>query len=254
MFALTTGASSGGAGAGVLIFELIFYVIGCIPLYGVFKKAGRPGWEAFIPIYNAIVGCWICGITAWFLLLALIPFVGGLALDVIFGLAMAKSFGKTVGWAIALMIPGVNWIMLWVLWLGQSRYVGPVGLSGPFGGSAAYTGGYPPGGYGQPGGYPPQGGYGQPGGYPPQGGYAPPGQYPQQPQPYPQQYPQQAPGQYPQAPPPQAPPQPAPGQYPQAPPQQYPPQAPPQQYPPQAPPQPAPGQYPPQAPPPYPPQ
>lgn len=47
--------SSSGMGAGGIAVALIFYLIGVLPVMGVFGKANQPGWAAFIPIYNLYV-------------------------------------------------------------------------------------------------------------------------------------------------------------------------------------------------------
>ena len=50
---LTDAEAAAAAGGAVvaLIFSLVFYVIGCLGFMGIFKKAGQPGWAAFVPIW-----------------------------------------------------------------------------------------------------------------------------------------------------------------------------------------------------------
>ena len=36
-----------------LVIALVLYLLVSFLLYKVFKKAGRPGWAAFVPIYNS---------------------------------------------------------------------------------------------------------------------------------------------------------------------------------------------------------
>jgi hypothetical protein len=251
----------------LIIVYIALYFILSLGVYGAYKKAapqGEPAWAAFVPIYSFIVLLRVAGrpaTWAWFLLLALVPFIGGLALLVVSIIVLndvSKSFGHGAGFTVGLVLLSV--IFWYILWLGQSQYRGPAGpaaLGGVFGGGggsgAGYGNQYPavPGYPPQQPGYPPQ----QPG-YPPQG-------YPQQPGYPPQGYPQQPgyppqPGQAPAPPPPPTyPPQgPVPGQAPPPSPPAYPPQGPvPGQAPPQPPPAyppqgPAPGQAPPPSPPP----
>ena len=52
-------------GAGVLVFELAFYVLIAIALGGVFQKAGQPGWAGFVPIYNFYIMLKIVGRPTW---------------------------------------------------------------------------------------------------------------------------------------------------------------------------------------------
>ena len=48
-----------GYGYGALIASMaqyiIIFVVLCIALWKIFKKAGRPGWAALIPFYNMYV-------------------------------------------------------------------------------------------------------------------------------------------------------------------------------------------------------
>jgi hypothetical protein len=174
-------AASSYGGGGVLVIEIILYFVFAFGVYGSYKKAGTygaPAWAAFIPIYNFIVLLKVAGrpITwAWFLLLVLIPFIGGLALFVISIFILndvSKSFGHGGAFTVGLVIPLVNVIFWYVLWLGPSRYLGPAGPTGTRGtfGGGGYGGGYAP----PPvGGYPPsQTGYAAP--PPPPAGQAPP--------------------------------------------------------------------------------
>ena len=156
-------AASSYGGGGVLVIEIILYFVFAFGVYGSYKKAGTygaPAWAAFIPIYNFIVLLKVAGrpITwAWFLLLVLIPFIGGLALFVISIFILndvSKSFGHGGAFTVGLVIPLVNVIFWYVLWLGPSRYLGPAGPTGTRGtfGGGGYGGGYAP----TPvGGYPP---------------------------------------------------------------------------------------------------
>jgi Family of unknown function (DUF5684) len=203
--------TNGGRIFFFLVLGLLFYVLSALPMWGTFQKAspqGEPAWAAFVPIYNFIVLLRIAGrpkTWAWFLLLAVIPTLGGIALFVIWIIVLndvSKSFGHGGGFTVGLvLLPIVFWF---ILWLGASTYRGP---QGPAGLAWGPDPGYPPtGGYAQPGfpqqgypqqGYPQQGGYPQPppppgAGYPPPpppgSGYPPPppppgGGYPAPPQP-----------------------------------------------------------------------
>jgi hypothetical protein len=192
-------ASSFGGGTG-LIIDIVLYFVFSYGVYGAYKKAGpygAPAWSAFVPIYSFIILLRLAGRPrswAWFLLLVLIPFLGGLALFVISIFILhdvSKSFGHGASFTVGLVIPLVDVVFWYILAFGPSTYLGPAGL-------AASSGGY----YGGPG----SGGYSDPA-YPPI-----PGQTPSPP-----------PGQAPPGFPGQAPPPPPPGQMPPPPPGQIPP-------------------------------
>jgi signal peptidase I len=68
-------------------------VLPFIGLYKLFEKAGRPGWEGIIPIYNVYVMIKLSGRPLWWMALMLLPGINILAF---IGLLVdfLKSFGK----------------------------------------------------------------------------------------------------------------------------------------------------------------
>src|SRR5215470_324834 len=121
--AASTYASSSN-NAWVWIVAIAGYLIGALPLMGVFQKAAEPGIAAFIPIWNLLVLLKIVGRPWWWLILYIIPIVGLIVAIVVF-YDLAKSFGHGVGFTIGLVL--LSWIFLLILWLGGSRYLGPRG-------------------------------------------------------------------------------------------------------------------------------
>ena len=121
--AASTYASSSN-NAWVWIAAIAGYLIGALPLMGVFQKADEPGIAAFIPIWNLLVLLKIVGRPWWWLILYIIPIVGLIVAIVVF-YDLAKSFGHGVGFTIGLVL--LSWIFLLILWLGGSRYLGPRG-------------------------------------------------------------------------------------------------------------------------------
>ncbi|HYA68708.1 MAG TPA: DUF5684 domain-containing protein [Acidimicrobiales bacterium] len=117
------GAAFATASGGLFfILFIVFYVVGCLPLMGVFGKADHPGWAAFVPIYNVLVLLKLVGRHWWWLLLFLIPFVG-IIFEIIVLHDLSKSFGHGGGFTVGLFFLG--WIFLMILWLGRSQYRGP---------------------------------------------------------------------------------------------------------------------------------
>ena len=119
----TYGSSSGNVWVWIVV-AIAGYLIGALPLMGVFLKAGEPGIAAFIPIWNALVLLKIVGRPWWWLILYIIPIVG-LIVAIVVLYDLAKSFGHGVGFTIGLVL--LSWIFLLILWLGRSRYLGPGG-------------------------------------------------------------------------------------------------------------------------------
>lgn len=80
---------------------LLGYVIGGLCLMGMFKKAGKPQWAAFVPIYNCIVLLEIIGRPVWWVILLIIPCVSIVAW-IILALDIAKSYGQSQGFGVVM--------------------------------------------------------------------------------------------------------------------------------------------------------
>jgi hypothetical protein len=98
----TTGTdttSSIGLGAFLLIFIpiVVLVVLMLVASWKIFKKAGKPGWAAIVPIYNTWVLFEITGYPAWLALLAIIPFLNFIPaiVGILASFKLAKLFGKS---------------------------------------------------------------------------------------------------------------------------------------------------------------
>lgn len=104
--------ASGGAAVFIIILYVAIAVLLLAAMWKVFKKAGKPGWAAIIPIYNTIVMLQIIGRPIWWFLLMLIPFVNLIVLVIVYH-EFSKSFGKGVGMTLLLIfLPFIGWPML----------------------------------------------------------------------------------------------------------------------------------------------
>ncbi len=99
----------------VIIFEFA-------AMWKVFEKAGKPGWAAIIPIYNAIVIIQIARKPTWWFLLYLIPLVN-IVIAVIVMHNVARNFGKGVGFTLGLIFLGFIFFPL-LAW-GDAEYQQP---------------------------------------------------------------------------------------------------------------------------------
>ena len=117
-------ASSQGQAPGPLfwIFWLAFMILMIAACWKIFTKAGQPGWAAIIPIYNWFILCKIVGRPGWWVILLLIPFVNFI-IGIILCIDLAKSFGKSVGFGIGLILLGI--IFFPILGFGSAQYQGP---------------------------------------------------------------------------------------------------------------------------------
>ena len=124
----TYTTSSGG---GVPIFLMIFYlalaVFEIAAMWVVFKKAGKPGWAAIVPIYNIVVELEIIGRPLWWIILFFVPFVN-IVIGIIVALDMAKSFGKSTAFGVGLILLAI--IFYPILAWGSATYRGPAAAVG----------------------------------------------------------------------------------------------------------------------------
>ena len=111
-----------GGSAVLIVLWVAYAVFVFASLWRVFTKAGQPGWAAIIPIYNFIVLLKIVGRPLWWILLFLVPIVNIIVLFVIY-IDLAKSFGKSTGFGVGLVLLG--FIFLPILAWGSATYRGP---------------------------------------------------------------------------------------------------------------------------------
>ena len=101
-------------------FSILFIVL-LIAEWKIFTKAGKPGWAVIVPFYNVYTLFEIVGMPGWQFLLLLIPFVNIYIAIKVF-IELAKSFGKTVGFGIGLIL--LSPIFLCILGFGDAKYIG----------------------------------------------------------------------------------------------------------------------------------
>jgi signal peptidase I len=75
------------------IFFLIIQVIHGLGTWKLYLKAGRKAWEAFVPVYNAIVLMKIINRSPWWTILLFLPIVNLIMFAVVW-VETARSFGK----------------------------------------------------------------------------------------------------------------------------------------------------------------
>lgn len=108
-------------GTCFLFFGILFLVVFVIQ-WKVFTKAGRPGWESLIPIYNTwILITEICRLEPKWFIFSLIPILNIVAAWVVCQ-ELAKKFGKSDTFGIGLFFLGP--IFLAILAFGDAEYRG----------------------------------------------------------------------------------------------------------------------------------
>ena len=118
------GAAGGIVAMGMLCFELALIVLIFASMWKIFVKAGRPGWEGIIPIYNNyVLTTQIIGRPILFFILTLVPCVNFIIM-ILLMIDLAKAFGKSTGFAIGMIV--LPFIFLPMLAFGDATYSGPV--------------------------------------------------------------------------------------------------------------------------------
>ena len=98
-YSSSTTANHDGATAIMLFIALPFIILLIVAFWRIFTKAGRPGWAALIPIYNAYIELKIIGRPGWWVLLYFIPLVN-IAVSIIVAIELGKAFGKSTAFSL----------------------------------------------------------------------------------------------------------------------------------------------------------
>jgi hypothetical protein len=125
-------SSIGSIGMSEFLF-LVFYIPFIVALiaatWRMYEKAGQPGWASIIPFYNLYVLLVIAGKPWWWLLVMLFVPIVNLVFTIMLYVALSKSFGHGVGFALGLIF--LNPIFILILGFGSSQYVGADGGAAP---------------------------------------------------------------------------------------------------------------------------
>lgn len=137
----TSTTAAAGLAIGVIIFLVFIAIIALaaaivqlIATMKIFKKAGKPGWAAFVPGYSNVLSCEIGGVDPrWVLIylygacLCIVPFIGWLAYvavavyyAILVNVSIARAFGKSDGFAVGLILLPV--IFYPILGFGSAKY------------------------------------------------------------------------------------------------------------------------------------
>lgn len=118
------GGNAAGAIVGllILVIELGIAAAMIAGLWKLFVKAGQPGWAAIVPIYNTYVMTQIVGRPILWFILTFIPCVNFVAMVLIM-IDLAKSFGKSTGYAIGMIL--LPFVFIPMLGFGDAQYSGP---------------------------------------------------------------------------------------------------------------------------------
>ncbi len=101
------------------LFGLAISIVYLIGLWKMYEKANRPGWAAIIPIYNIIVMLEIVKKPLWWIALFFVPFAN-IVIAIMMMIELAKAFGKSEGFAVALIF--FPYVCIPILGFGGAKY------------------------------------------------------------------------------------------------------------------------------------
>ncbi len=107
----------------VIIITLILLLVSIIGLWGVFQKAGEPGWKILIPVYNLYIWVKITGKPLWWIIFLLVPYIN-LFMVMLLLVELLKGFNRdTIGaQVLCILFP---FVYLPILGFGKAIYLYP---------------------------------------------------------------------------------------------------------------------------------
>ena len=106
---------------GCMLFSLFVVVVCFAAMWRIFTKAGRPGWEGIVPVYNCYVMTQFLRMPVWTMLLLFVPVVNFLAI-IVFTHRLMMAFGKDIMWTIGAIIPVSSPFVFLALAFGDARF------------------------------------------------------------------------------------------------------------------------------------
>lgn len=118
------GGGAAGAIGGLIMMVIQLGIAGIViaGMWKLFAKAGQPGWATIVPIYNTYVMTQIVGRPILWFILTFVPCVNLVAMVLIM-IDLAKSFGKSTGYAIGMIL--LPFIFIPMLGFSDAQYSGP---------------------------------------------------------------------------------------------------------------------------------
>ena len=131
----------------LLFLSIVMFVASILSVIGkwtMFKKAGKDGWAAIIPIYDLVVLCQISGVNPWWIVILIVSRLAGgvfpilgfslavitsIYFKIILYVSIARSYGKSDAYAIGIYF--LRPFFFFALGVGSSRYQGANPLKDP---------------------------------------------------------------------------------------------------------------------------
>lgn len=121
MFVPLQAGVPGVPGGPEFIVILVVFALPIAGMWKMFAKAGKPGWGALVPIYNAYLFIKIAGRPGWWVLLLIVPLIN-LLVTLVVAIDVSERFGKGTVFGIALWV--LPYFLIPVLGFGTATYRG----------------------------------------------------------------------------------------------------------------------------------
>jgi hypothetical protein len=100
-FASRQAAATVSTTTSLLFLAFILLVI--VSMWRVYERAGEPGWAVLIPFYNMYVLTKVGGVSGWWVVAMFIPLINIIALFVV-SIAVARRFDRGAGFGVGLAL------------------------------------------------------------------------------------------------------------------------------------------------------
>lgn len=100
-FASRQAAATVSTTTSLLILAFVLLVI--ISMWRVYERAGEPGWAVLIPFYNMYVLTKVAGLSGWWVVAMFIPLINIIALFVV-SIGVARRFDRGAGFGVGLAL------------------------------------------------------------------------------------------------------------------------------------------------------
>lgn len=124
----TESTANADVNIAVMLVGLVLYlgliVFAILTMWKMYRKAGKPGWAAIVPIYNYVVLLEIVGRPLWWIILTFIPIVN-IYVSLVVALDLAKSFGRSTAFGVGnFLVPFITYPIL--AFSKRTQYAGPI--------------------------------------------------------------------------------------------------------------------------------
>lgn len=112
----------------VIVAGLAWYIWCAIALAAVFAKSGEPAWKAWVPILNLVEFLRLGSVSGWWVLLLLVPGVGGVILWIL-SIVAAHRIGLSFGFGGGMTVLAALLFPVWatIVGFGSARWIGREG-------------------------------------------------------------------------------------------------------------------------------